>query len=63
MLGSVITEALKSLLLFALHVENTNVFPKPLTRKEEEECFRLMNEENSIVNTVKGQFNGTKVTV
>ena len=48
MLGSVITEALKSLLLFALHVENTNVFPKPLTRKEEEECFRLMNEENSI---------------
>lgn len=47
MFGSIIAEALKNLFLFALHVENMNVFPKPLTKAEEEEYFRQMNEENS----------------
>ncbi|MBQ8781353.1 MAG: RNA polymerase sporulation sigma factor SigK [Oscillospiraceae bacterium] len=33
---------LDNLLFFALHFENTSIFPKPLSAKEEEECFRLM---------------------
>lgn len=40
------TELLKllldNLLFFALHLENCGNFPKPLSAKEEEECFRLM---------------------
>lgn len=37
-------ELLKNLIFFALHVENNTVFPKPLTKKEEEECFLKMAE-------------------
>lgn len=37
-------ELLKGLIFFSLHVENNTVFPKPLSKKEEEECFRLMSE-------------------
>ena len=37
-------ELLKSLFFFALHVDNTCVFPKPLTKKDEQECFRRMSE-------------------
>lgn len=37
-------ELFKNLILFALHVENNTVFPKPLSKKEEENCFRLMAE-------------------
>lgn len=37
-------ELLKNLICFALHVESGAVFPKPLSKKEEEECFRLMSE-------------------
>lgn len=33
---------LDNLLFFALHLENCGNFPKPLSAKEEEECFRLM---------------------
>ncbi|MCM1132505.1 MAG: RNA polymerase sporulation sigma factor SigK [Ruminococcus flavefaciens] len=35
-------EILKNLLFFVLHVDNGNVFPKPLPKDEEEECFRRM---------------------
>lgn len=35
-------ELLKNLIFFALHIESTNVFPKPLSKKEEEECFEKM---------------------
>lgn len=41
-------ESLKSLLFFALHVESSGIFPKPLSREEEEECFKLMNEKNDM---------------
>lgn len=35
---------LDNLLFFALHFESCGVFPKPLSAKEEEECFRRMGE-------------------
>lgn len=35
---------LSNLFFFALHVDSRNVFPKPLTKKEEEEYFKLMGE-------------------
>lgn len=35
-------EMLRNLLFFVLHVDNGNIFPKPLSRDEEEECFRKM---------------------
>lgn len=34
--------ALKSLLFFALHFENRNNFPKPLSKKDELECLKLV---------------------
>lgn len=37
-------ELIKSLFLFALHVENNTVFPKPLSKNEESECFARMSE-------------------
>ncbi|MBQ3162823.1 MAG: RNA polymerase sporulation sigma factor SigK [Oscillospiraceae bacterium] len=33
-----------NLLFFALHLETGNVFPKPLSAAEEEDCFRKMHE-------------------
>lgn len=35
-------ELLKNLVIFSLHVENSNVFPKPLSKSQEEECFVKM---------------------
>ncbi len=35
---------LKDLIFFALHVDNTSVFPRPLTKKDEEECFIKMSQ-------------------
>jgi len=35
-------ELLKNFFFFALHVDNNPVFPKPLSKAEEEECFKLM---------------------
>lgn len=37
-------ELLKNFLFFILHVENTNVFPKPLSSAEESECFQKMSQ-------------------
>lgn len=42
MIFDVISFVLSNLLYFALHIENTNSFPKPLSSKEEQECFKLM---------------------
>lgn len=35
-------ELLKNIFFFTLHVDNNTVFPKPLSKKEEEECFVQM---------------------
>lgn len=32
-------EILKNIFFFALHIESSNVFPKPLSKKEEQDCF------------------------
>lgn len=40
MLGS----ALSNLFFFALHIDSRNVFPKPLSKKDEEETFKQMRE-------------------
>ncbi len=40
-------ELLKDLFFFALHIENTSVFPKPLSKKEEEEYFSRMSQGDS----------------
>lgn len=37
-------ELLKNLFFFALHVDNGSVFPKPLSKKEEQACFEKMSE-------------------
>lgn len=37
-------ELLRNLLFFSLHIDNSSVFPKPLSKKEEAECFRRMSE-------------------
>lgn len=37
-------EILKNLFFFALHVENTTIFPKPLSKNEEKNYFKLMSE-------------------
>ena len=37
-------ELLRNLFFFALHVENSSVFPKPLSKKEEQECFEAMSQ-------------------
>ncbi|WP_164169213.1 RNA polymerase sporulation sigma factor SigK [Ruminococcus flavefaciens] len=40
-------ELLRNLFFFALHVENSSVFPKPLSKKEELECFEAMSRGDS----------------
>ncbi|MDE7365645.1 MAG: RNA polymerase sporulation sigma factor SigK [Ruminococcus sp.] len=35
-------ELLKNLIFFVLHVDNGNIFPKPLPKDEEEKCFEKM---------------------
>lgn len=39
--------ALENLLFFGLHLENRNMFPKQLSKKEEEECIRMIAEGDS----------------
>ncbi|MBD5114425.1 MAG: RNA polymerase sporulation sigma factor SigK [Ruminococcaceae bacterium] len=38
----IIQTVLKNLMFFALHLDRTNNFPKPLSKKEEQECIRLI---------------------
>ncbi|MCC8136293.1 MAG: RNA polymerase sporulation sigma factor SigK [Ruminococcus sp.] len=37
-------ELLKNLIFFALHFDNNTVFPKPLSKKEEESCFQRLSQ-------------------
>jgi len=37
-------ELLRNVFLFALHIDGTAAFPKPLSKKQEEECFKNMAE-------------------
>lgn len=37
-------EFLRNIFFFALHIENNTVFPKPLSKNDEEECFIKMSE-------------------
>ena len=37
-------ELLKNLIFFALHIESSNIFPKPLSAAEERQCFEKMAE-------------------
>lgn len=43
MLLSLLNFLSSNFLFFALHFDNTNVFPKPLSQKEEHECFEKMS--------------------
>ncbi len=36
-------ELLRNLFFFALHVDNNTVFPKPLSKTEEQQCFEAMS--------------------
>ncbi len=47
MILNIINIALNNLFFFALHVDSQNIFPKPLSKKEEEEYFKLMAEGDS----------------
>lgn len=44
MFGGLISWLMENMLYFALHMDSSTVFPKPLSAKEEEEAFRLMAE-------------------
>ncbi len=44
MLFEILGNTLGSIFLFALHIDNKTVFPKPLSKSEEEECFKKMSE-------------------
>lgn len=39
-----ILSVISNLFFFALHIDSKNVFPKPLSKKEEAEAFKLMGE-------------------
>ena len=36
-------ELLRNLFFFSLHIDNSSVFPKPLSKKEEAECFKRLS--------------------
>lgn len=42
MFFSILGSVLQNLLFFALHFDNSNSFPRQLTRKEEEECIKAV---------------------
>lgn len=37
-------EFLRNIFFFALHIDSNTVFPKPLSKKDEEECFVKFSE-------------------
>lgn len=41
---TIFNSIISNLLFFALHIESNNIFPKPLSKAEEEEYFRKMSE-------------------
>lgn len=48
---NILQSILSNLFFFALHVDSRNVFPKPLSKKEEEEYFKLMGKGDSNART------------
>lgn len=44
MLLDILGNTLSNIFLFALHIDNKTVFPKPLSKAEEEEYFKKMSE-------------------
>ncbi len=44
MIFNLFGNVLNNLFLLALHIDSRNVFPKPLSKQEEEECFQRMKE-------------------
>ncbi len=48
MITQMVITAFKNLLFFSLHVDNTGIFPKPLSKDDELEYFREMTENNDI---------------
>lgn len=42
-----IIELIRNIFFFALHIENSSVFPKPLSKKQEEEFFQRMSQGDS----------------
>ncbi len=44
MIFNIVNTVLSNLFCFALHIDSKNVFPKPLSKKDEEEAFSLMAE-------------------
>ena len=47
MFGGLISWLMENMLYFALHMDGSTVFPKPLSAKEEEEAFKRMAEGDS----------------
>jgi RNA polymerase sporulation-specific sigma factor len=43
MFAELFIEAISGMLCLTLHIENKNLFPKPLSAKEEKECFERMS--------------------
>lgn len=44
MVMGILNSVLSNFFFFALHVDSRNIFPKPLSKKEEEMYFMLMSE-------------------
>lgn len=44
MIFTLFGNVLNNLFLLSLHIDSRNVFPKPLSKQEEEECFKKMKE-------------------
>ena len=42
MFAELFIQTISGILCLALHIENKNLFPKPLSAKEEKECFERM---------------------
>ena len=47
MFGGLLSWLMENMLYFALHMENSTIFPKPLSAEREAEAFRLMAEGDS----------------
>lgn len=51
MLFNILKTVLSNLFFFALHIDSKNVFPKPLSKKDEAEAFQLMLEGDDTART------------
>ena len=51
MITEILLNTISSIFLFALHIDSKTVFPKPLSKSEEEECFRKMENGDTAART------------